>query len=111
MWLSRSDFEELRKCHDCCEEQRKADENLVRLLAEDAVRKKDRAQFARDWEQACADAYDAGGYEPTMTLPEGLYADIRYAVSPITGRSVQVTRVPVFSWPKVRAERGMVVDD
>lgn len=66
-------------------------------------------EFLSQWDQVCGDAYEAG-QEPTVTLPVNMFPKVKSMVNPMTGQLIPVTRAPMFSWPKVRAERGMVVD-
>lgn len=66
-------------------------------------------KFEDAWGRACEDAYSVG-HEPTVTLPVDVFPYVNFVQNEITGRRTPVARFPMFSWPKVRAERGMVVD-
>lgn len=64
--------------------------------------------FLREWDIVCEDAY-RHGQEPAVTLPVNVFPKITAVLNQLTGQPIPVTRVPMFFWPKVRAERGMVV--
>lgn len=66
-------------------------------------------EFLSQWDYVCEDAY-RHGQEPTVTLPVNVFPKVTAVQSQLTGQLIPVTRIPMFSWPKVRADRGMVVD-
>lgn len=66
-------------------------------------------EFAREWECACVEAWEANQQEPTCTLPLNVFPHVSGIVNPCTGTLIPIFRMSPFGWDTSRCACGGAV--